>query len=102
MNAFGKKNFIGTFAIPWAVVNDFELLASLSARDKRAGYIEAVKVACIRDAAFFAEIERDVVKLCEFDPEAMQRLIYRCAELHVNHIAGSGDPFEVGSAGRLD
>jgi 3-dehydroquinate synthase len=102
MNAFGKKNFIGTFAVPWAVINDFELLASLSPRDKRAGYIEAVKVACIRDAAFFETIEGDAAKLREFDPGAMQRLIYRCAELHVNHIATSGDPFEMGSARPLD
>lgn len=102
MNAFGKKNFIGTFAVPWAVINDFELLASLSPRDKRAGYIEAVKVACIRDEAFFAAIESDAEKLREFDSEAMQRLIYRCAELHMNHIATSGDPFELGSARPLD
>jgi 3-dehydroquinate synthase len=102
MNAFGKKNFIGTFAVPWAVVNDFDLLASLSARDKRAGYIEAVKVACIRDAVFFEELERDAARLREFEPEAMQRLIVRCAELHVNHIATSGDPFELGSARPLD
>src|SRR4030095_15600417 len=32
----------------------------------------------------------------------MQRLIYPCAELHVNHIATSGDPFEFGSARPLD
>ena len=102
MNAFGKKNFIGTFAVPWAVINDFELLASLSPRDKRAGYIEAVKVACIRDAAFFAAIEQDARKLREFKPEAMHRLIHRCAELHLNHIATSGDPFEFGSARPLD
>lgn len=102
MNAFGKKNFIGTFAVPWAVINDFELLASLSPRDKRAGYIEAVKVACIRDAAFFDTIEQDAVKLRDFDPDSVQRLIYRCAELHVNHIATSGDPFEMGSARPLD
>ena len=102
MNAFGKKNFIGTFAVPWAVINDSELLASLSPRDKRAGYIEAVKVACIRDTAFFEGIEGDVVKLREFEPAAMERLIHRCAELHVNHIATSGDPFEMGSARPLD
>src|SRR5262249_13073167 len=30
------------------------------------------------------------------------RLIYRCAELHMNHIATSGDPFEFGSARPLD
>jgi 3-dehydroquinate synthase len=102
MNAFGKKNFIGAFAVPWAVINDFDLLASLPARDKRAGYIEAVKVACIRDAAFFEAIEADAAALRDFEPEAMQRLIRRCAELHVNHIATSGDPFEMGSARPLD
>src|SRR5436190_7484381 len=53
INAFGKKNFIGTFAPPHAVINDFGLLTSLSRRDKRAGYVEAVKVALIRDASFF-------------------------------------------------
>ena len=102
INAFGKKNFIGTFAPPFAVINDFDLLASLSPRDKRAGYVEAVKVALIRDAAFFAAIERDAERLRAFEAAAMERLIYRCAELHVEHIATSGDPFEFGSARPLD
>ncbi len=102
INAFGKKNFIGAFAVPFAVINDFEMLSSLPPRDKRAGYIESVKVACIRDAAFFQTIEDDAPRLRHFEPEAMQRLIHRCAELHVNHIATSGDPFEAGSARPLD
>lgn len=102
INAFGKKNFIGTFAPPFAVINDFQLLNSLSPRDKRAGYIEAVKVALIRDREFFESIERDANGLAQFEPGAMQRLIHRCAELHVNHIASCGDPFEFGSARPLD
>ena len=102
INAFGKKNFIGTFAPPFAVINDFQMLASLSPRDKRAGYAEAVKVALIRDAEFFAELERDASRLRAFEPAAMQRLIHRCAELHLDHIATSGDPFESGSARPLD
>src|SRR5207237_994945 len=102
INAFGKKNFIGAFSVPFAVINDFEMLSSLPVRDKRAGYIEAVKVACIRDAGFFEAIERDTARLREFAPQAMEQLIYRCAELHVNHIATSGDPFELGSARPLD
>ena len=102
INAFGKKNFIGTFAPPFAVINDFQLLASLSPRDKRAGYVEAVKVALIRDKEFFETIERDAAMLREFKPAAMQRLIYRCAELHLDHIATAGDPFEFGSARPLD
>ena len=102
INAFGKKNFIGTFAPPYAVINDFNLLATLEDRDKCAGYVEAVKVACIRDADFFDEIERDAEKLISFEPAAMEKLIRRCAELHLDHIATSGDPFETGSARPLD
>jgi len=102
INAFGKKNFIGTFAPPHAVINDFNLLATLKPRDKRAGYVEAVKVACIRDKNFFDEIECDAEKLISFEPAAMKHLIRRCAELHLEHIATSGDPFETGSARPLD
>jgi 3-dehydroquinate synthase len=102
INAFGKKNFIGTFAPPFAVINDFQLLATLQPRDKRNGYVEAVKVACIRDSEFFDQIERDAEALRGFEAAAVQRLIHRCAELHMNHIATSGDPFEMGSARPLD
>ena len=102
INAFGKKNFIGTFAPPFAIINDFQLLSSLSPRDKRAGYAEAIKVALIRDRDFFEALERDAARLREFEPAAMQSLIYRCAELHLKHIATSGDPFEFGSARPLD
>jgi len=102
VNAFGKKNFIGTFAPPYAVINDFDLLATLPDRDKRAGYVEAVKVACIRDREFFERLERDAAALAAFEPEAMKHLIRRSAELHLNHIANGGDPFEMGSARPLD
>jgi 3-dehydroquinate synthase len=102
LNAFGQKNFMGVFAPPFAVINDFNLLATLPPRDKRAGYVEAVKIACIRDAAFFDEIEASAGKLAAFDPPAMKRLIFRCAELHLDHIATCGDPFETGSARPLD
>ncbi len=102
INAFGKKNFIGAFAPPFAVINDFDLLSSLSDRDKRNGYVEAVKVALIRDRGFFEWIESQAGALATFAPEPMRRLIHRCAELHIEHIAASGDPFEFGSARPLD
>jgi 3-dehydroquinate synthase len=102
INAFGKKNFIGTFAVPWAVLNDFDLLTSLPPREKQAGYAEAVKVALIRDSEFFEALEHEAPLLRGFEPAAMQRLIRRCAELHLRHIATSGDPFELGSARPLD
>lgn len=102
INAFGKKNFIGTFAPPFAVINDFSLLTTLGPRDKRSGFVEAVKVACIRDAAFFEWLERQADALARFEPAPMKRLIHRSAELHLNHIATGGDPFEMGSARPLD
>jgi 3-dehydroquinate synthase len=102
INAFGKKNFIGAFAPPFAVINDADFLEPLPAPEKRAGLIEAIKVALIRDAAFFAEIEKSAEALARFESEALERVIRRCAKLHVDHIATSGDPFEVGSARPLD
>src|SRR5207247_5778183 len=53
INAFGLKNLLGTFAPPFAVINDQTFLDVLPERDKRAGMAEAVKVALIRDGAFF-------------------------------------------------
>ncbi len=102
LNAFGKKNFIGTFAPPYVVINDFSLLATLEPRDQRGGFVEAVKVACIRDQNFFNELESNAQKLAAFEPEAVKRLVRRCAELHLDHIATGGDPFEMGSARPLD
>jgi len=102
INAFGKKNFIGTFAPPHAVINDFRFLDSLSERDKRAGFAEAVKVALVRDRSFFEALEADARRLRALDEEAVERLVRRCAAIHVEHIATSGDPFEFGSARPLD
>ena len=102
INAFGKKNFIGTFAPPFAVINDFQMLSSLSDRDKRAGGAEAVKVALIRDRDFFEQLEREAAQLAAFAPAALREMIRRCAELHVDHIASGGDAFETGAARPLD
>ncbi len=102
INAFGKKNFVGTFTPPFAVINDSEFLRFLPDTRKSAGYIEAVKVGLIRDAGFFSEIETMADALNRFEPAAMHRLIHRSAELHVQHICRGGDPFEFGAARPLD
>ena len=102
VNAFGKKNFVGTFAPPHAVLNDFDLLLTLSDRDWRAGISEAVKVALLKDPAFFAWIEDHARELTERSSAAMAKLIHRSAELHLHHVATGGDPFELGSSRPLD
>jgi len=102
VNMHGIKNFLGTFAPPYAVINDFNFLKTLSDRDWIAGVSEAFKVAMIKDEQFFEWLLRNVELLASRDMDTMRYLIRRCAELHLNHIATSGDPFEFGSARPLD
>jgi len=102
VNLQGVKNFVGTFAPPFAVLNDLEFILTLPERDKIAGMAEAVKVALIRDAEFFGWIERHMDDLATFERSAMAHMIRRCAELHMRQISQGGDPFESGSARPLD
>lgn len=101
INYLGKKNFLGTFAPPVAVFNDFHFLTTLSERDWRSGIAEAIKVALIKDADFFRWLEENAAVMLAGDRDAMQYQIRRCAELHLQHIA-NGDPFEMHSARPLD
>lgn len=102
INAFGAKNFLGAFAPPFAVLNDSRFLETLTPRDTIAGMAEAVKAALIRDAAFFGWLGDHATALAAREPGPLGYLIRRCAELHLEHIATSGDPFELGSARPLD
>jgi len=102
VNAFGRKNFLGTFAPPVAVLNDSNFLATLADRDWVAGISEGIKVSLIKDAPFFDAIERNAPLLVQRDTPAMLQLIHRCAQLHVEHIGTGGDPFESGSSRPLD
>lgn len=102
VNQFGKKNFLGTFAPPFAVIDDFAFLRGLPQREWLGGISEAIKVALLKDPVFFDFIEEHAQVLVDRDEDAMRWLIYRCAQLHLNHIATSGDPFEMGSSRPLD
>ncbi len=107
VNMFGSKNFIGTFAVPHAVVNDLHALCSLPDPVWRDGLSEAVKVALLKDAAFFQHIEANSAALAARDETAAEPVWQRSAELHLNHITlappeGGGDPFEARTARPLD
>ena len=101
INAFEKKNFLGTFSPPFAVINDSTFLHTLEDRDWRSGISEAIKVALIKDASFFEWMEANVSDLAQRKIAPMEKLIYRCAKMHLDHISG-GDPFESGSSRPLD
>lgn len=102
INAYGKKNFLGSFAVPYAVINDFQFLETQPELIKRAGLIEAVKVALVKDAEFFAWMESNVDDLRRCEPAALEKAVERSALLHAEHIALGGDPFENGNSRPLD
>jgi len=102
INYFGKKNFVGVFDPPFAVINDFSLLLSLDDRHWRSGLSEAIKVALIKDGALFYEIEKNIDSLLKRDIEVMSSILRRSAELHLLHITTGGDPFERDAARPLD
>ena len=102
VNLFAKKNWKGTFAVPWAVVNDAALLKSLPGRDFRCGFAEAVKVSLLKDAGFFDELCRDATRIAEREPDPSSRAIERSALWHLRHITAGGDPFEMLEARPLD
>jgi 3-dehydroquinate synthase len=102
VNRFCKKNFVGAFAVPYAVVCDESMLSTLPAAAFRAGFSEAVKIALLKDPSFFAEIERAAAAIAACDLDAASPVIRRSAELHLAHIVDGGDPFEANEARPLD
>ncbi len=102
VNRFGKKNFVGAFSVPFAVVCDEEWLGTLPPAVFRSGFSEAVKIALLKDPALFDRIERDAARIADGDLDAAMPVVRRSAELHLRHIADGGDPFETGEARPLD
>lgn len=102
VNLFGKKNWIGTFAVPWAVINDTAMLATLPDRDFISGFSEAVKVALLKDASLFQSIEELAGRIRGRELAAALPVIRASAVWHARHITQGGDPFESREARPLD
>ncbi len=102
INSFGKKNWIGAFSVPYAVINDFCFLHSQEVETRRGGLIEAIKVALVRDREFFEWIEANLDALAALEPTVLESCVEKSALLHADHIASGGDPFEAGSSRPLD
>jgi 3-dehydroquinate synthase len=102
INAFGKKNWVGAFTVPFAVINDFAFLHMQDAVARRDGLIEALKVALVKDKGFFEWIEENVEELAALREDVVEICVERSALLHARHISDGGDPFETGSSRPLD
>lgn len=74
------KNLIGAFYQPRLVIADTALLATLPARELKAGYAEIVKYGLINDAAFFDWLSVNGSKVLALEPEAARYAVARsCA-----------------------
>ncbi|MCH9023452.1 MAG: 3-dehydroquinate synthase [Planctomycetes bacterium] len=102
INAFGKKNYLGTFTVPWAVINDEAMLGSLPDAHWISGFSETVKVALLKDADLFRFIAQHAARIRNREMSIAIDVIRRSALLHFDHITGSGDPFELSQARPLD
>jgi 3-dehydroquinate synthase len=102
INLGDVKNLIGTFAPPYAVVNDLALLRTLPRDVMLDGVAEAFKVAIIKDAGFFDFLCANAESVGQGEPAVLEETVRRSAVLHLDHIRQGADPFEMGDARPLD
>ena len=102
INHFNKKNFLGTFAPPTAVVCDLHLLKSLDDEEWHCGLSEIVKIALLKDPKLFETIEANLDGIRNRMDDPSHGIIERSAKLHLRHITEGGDPFELTEARPLD
>jgi 3-dehydroquinate synthase len=69
------KNLVGSFHQPSLVIADTATLATLPAREFRAGYVEAAKYALLADAGYFDWLEENRVAIFAKDPGSLGRAI---------------------------
>ncbi|MGV3484509.1 MAG: 3-dehydroquinate synthase [Planctomycetaceae bacterium] len=94
INYFGKKNWVGTFAVPWGVINDAGFLTTLPEREFACGFSEAVKVSLLKSPAMFEDVCAHAAKIAARDMFVAKRVIAESCRMHLRHITEGGDPFE--------
>lgn len=82
VNLRGRKNLIGAFHQPEAVLIDPELLSTLPQRDFMNGLPEVIKYGCVLDAELFTRLESTVPMLLQkLDYSLLNEIITRCITL---------------------
>ena len=75
------KNMVGAFYQPQRVVCDLDVLATLPARELRAGLAEIIKYGPIADMDFLAWMESHVPDLMAREPQALAYAVQRSCEI---------------------
>ena len=94
------KNLAGAFWQPKLTVADADTLASLPARELRAGLAECIKHAVISGEPRFGTLDADAERLAAGDAAAIDRLIPSSASVKAEIVAR--DPFERGERAKLN
>jgi len=81
------KNLVGAFHQPAFVLADLDTLATLPARELRAGLAEVVKYGVIRDAALFRRLEVQAAGLVAGDARLLGPMVARCCEIKADVVA---------------
>jgi 3-dehydroquinate synthase len=87
VNHPGGKNLIGAFHQPRAVLADTDTLATLPARELRAGVAEVIKCALIEDEPFFEWLEDRIEALLDREPDALAHAIRKSCEIKAAIVA---------------
>jgi 3-dehydroquinate synthase len=81
------KNMIGAFHQPRRVLADIDLLSTLDARERRAGYAEILKYGLLGDRAFFDWLEANGAKVLACEPEALAQAVARSVAMKAEIVA---------------
>ena len=87
VNHPGGKNIIGAFHQPRAVLSDTSTLATLPARELRAGLAEVIKYGLVADATFLDWIDAHLDAMLALDPAALAHAIRRSCEIKAEIVA---------------
>ena len=94
------KNSVGLFHHPFAVVADTRWLATLDERQRRAGLVEAVKMAFLLDPPLFGAIEATLPALLDGDAAALAETVPAAAAIKARVV--ERDPEESGERALLN
>lgn len=94
------KNLVGAFHQPAAVVADVSTLATLPARELRAGMAEVIKCGYIRDTTILEIVERDPVRALDPDGPVLVDLVRRAIAVKAQVVGA--DTFERGERALLN
>ncbi|PIR50029.1 3-dehydroquinate synthase [Candidatus Peregrinibacteria bacterium CG10_big_fil_rev_8_21_14_0_10_54_7] len=82
------KNIIGHYHHPSAVIDDTDFLSALSSHHLCEGFVEVIKIAAMRDAAFFSFLEEHVEEILRKDAATLEQCICRAVELKASVVEG--------------